>query len=569
MMYHEATACHVTGDLVELLSIFLSVLKSTRPYLQRKDVKQALIQWQERIEFAHKLLTLLNSYSPPELRNACIDVLKELVLLSPHDFLHTLVPFLQHNHCTYHHSNIPMSLGPYFPCRENLKLIGGKSNIRPPRPELNMCLLPTMVEASKGKDDVYDRMLLDYFFSYHQFIHLLCRVAINCEKFTETLVKMSVLVAYEGLPLHLALFPKLWTELCQTQSAMSKNCVKLLCEDPVFAEYIKCILMDERTFLNNNIVYTFLTHFLLKVQGQVFSEANCANLINTLITNLINQYQSLESDFSNQRIEISKASSTLNGDLRALALLLSVHTPKQLNSALIPTLQELLNKCRACQQQRNSLQEQEAKERKTKDDEGATPVKRRRVSSDEEHTVDSCISDIKTEPREALTPTSTSDNETRDSSIIDPGTEQDPPSPENSSVKEYRMEVPSSFSEDIMLATRSQHTEEQPGNGKFEECKEFKDLQTSKNSLVAEEDAEFPSTSISAVLSDLADLRGCDGQALPSQDPETSLSISCGHSRGLFSHMQQHDILDILCRTIESTIHVVTRISGKGNQAAS
>lgn len=107
MMYHEATACHVTGDLVELLSIFLSVLKATRPYLQRKDVKQALIQWQERIDFAHKLLTLLNSYSPPELRNACLDVLKELVLLSPHDFLHTLVPFLQHNHCTYHHSNIP------------------------------------------------------------------------------------------------------------------------------------------------------------------------------------------------------------------------------------------------------------------------------------------------------------------------------------------------------------------------------------------------------------------------------------------------------------------------------
>lgn len=131
------------------------------------------------------------------------------------------------------------------------------------------------------------------------------------------------------------------------------------------------------------------------------------------------------------------------------------------------------------------------------------------------------------------------------------------------------MEVPSSFSEDIMLAMRSQHTEEPSGNGKFEECKEFKDLQTSKDSIGAEEDSEFPSTSISAVLSDLADLRSCDGQALPSQDPETSLSISCGHSRGLFSHMQQHDVLDILCRTIESTIHVVTRISGKGNQAAS
>ncbi|MEJ1274326.1 ubiquitin specific peptidase 34 [Cricetulus griseus] len=467
MMYHEATACHVTGDLVELLSIFLSVLKSTRPYLQRKDVKQALIQWQERIEFAHKLLTLLNSYSPPELRNACIDVLKELVLLSPHDFLHTLVPFLQHNHCTYHHSNIPMSLGPYFPCRENIKLIGGKSNIRPPRPELNMCLLPTMVETSKGKDDVYDRMLLDYFFSYHQFIHLLCRVAINCEKFTETLVKLSVLVAYEGLPLHLALFPKLWTELCQTQSSMSKNCIKLLCEDPVFAEYIKCILMDERTFLNNNIVYTFMTHFLLKVY-----------------------------------------------------------------------------------------------------DEGATPVKRRRVSSDEEHTVDSCIGDIKADTREVLTPTSTSDNETRDSSIIDPGTEQDLPSPENGSVKEYRMEGPSSFSEDGSHI-RSQHAEEQSTSGRFDDCKEFKDLHCSKDTTLAEDESEFPSTSISAVLSDLADLRSCDGQALSSQDPEAALSLSCGHSRGLFSHMQQHDILDTLCRTIESTIHVVTRISGKGNQAAS
>uniref|UniRef100_A0A8C5SA98 Ubiquitin carboxyl-terminal hydrolase 34 n=1 Tax=Laticauda laticaudata TaxID=8630 RepID=A0A8C5SA98_LATLA len=426
-----------------------------------------------------------------------------------------------------------------------------------------------MVEANKGKDEVYDRMLLDYFFSYHQFIHLLCRVAINCEKFTETLVKMSVLVAYEGLPLHLALFPKLWTELCQSQSSMSKNCIKLLCEDPVFAEYIKCILMDERTFLNNNIVYTFLTHFLLKVQGQVFSEANCAGIINNLITNLINQYQNLESEFANQRVEIFKASSTLNGDLRALSLLLSVHTPKQLNPALIPTLQELLNKCKTCQQQKSSLQEQEAKERKTKDDEGATPVKRRRVSSDEEHTVDSCISDLKNEPREALTPTSTSDNETRDSSIIDPGTEQDLPSPENNSIKEYRMEVPSSFSEDMMLATHSHHGEEQLGSGRFEECKDMKEPSSSKDSHIIEDDTEFPSTSISAVLSDLTDLKNSESQA--SQDPESGLSLSCSHSRGLLSHMQQQhqDILDILCRTIESTIHVVTRISGKGNPAAS
>lgn len=33
----------------------------------------------------------------------------------------------------------------------------------------------------------------------------------------------GVLVAYEGLPLHLALFPKLWTELCQTQVWIRTN----------------------------------------------------------------------------------------------------------------------------------------------------------------------------------------------------------------------------------------------------------------------------------------------------------------------------------------------------------
>lgn len=58
-----------------------------------------------------------------------------------------------------------------------------------------LCRLNEALLNLQGKDDVYDRMLLDYFFSYHQFIHLLCRVAINCEKFTETLVKMS---KYQG-----------------------------------------------------------------------------------------------------------------------------------------------------------------------------------------------------------------------------------------------------------------------------------------------------------------------------------------------------------------------------------
>ncbi|KAJ4921901.1 hypothetical protein JOQ06_022044 [Pogonophryne albipinna] len=175
--------------------------------------------------------------------------------------------------------------------------------------------------SPNGKDEVYDRMLLDYFLSYHQFSHLLCRVAINCEKFTETLVKLSVLIAYEGLPLHLAIFPKLWTELCQSQSALAKTCVKLLCEDPAFSEYIKCILMDERTFLNNNVAYSFLTCFLHKVQ--VLSGPSCSNLISVLVTNLLSEQSSLQPELIAHRLELSKTSGLLNADLRALVLLLS------------------------------------------------------------------------------------------------------------------------------------------------------------------------------------------------------------------------------------------------------
>ncbi|KAF0021392.1 hypothetical protein F2P81_026355 [Scophthalmus maximus] len=51
----------------------------------------------------------------------------------------------------------------------------------------------------------------------------------------------------------------------RSSSVLAKTCVKLLCDDPAFSEYIKCILMDERMFLNSNVAYSFLTHFLHKV----------------------------------------------------------------------------------------------------------------------------------------------------------------------------------------------------------------------------------------------------------------------------------------------------------------
>nr|XP_019966509.1 PREDICTED: ubiquitin carboxyl-terminal hydrolase 34-like [Paralichthys olivaceus] len=438
-------------------------------------------------------------------------------------------------------------------------------------------------------------MLLDYFLSYHQFIHLLCRVAINCEKFTDTLVKLSVLIAYEGLPLHLALFPKLWTELCQSQSVLAKTCVKLLCDDPAFSEYIKCILMDERMFLNNNVAYSFLTYFLHKVQ--VLSAPSCSNLISVLVTNLLSEQSSLQPELAAHRLELSKTSGLLNADLRALVLLLSVQPPQVIDPALCPALQELLGRCRVCVQQRSVL-ELEAKDHKAKaEEEGATPVKRRRVSSDDDRAGDTaaplCVastssssilppcSELKPDHQEALTPTSTSDTETRDSSsLIDPGTEQDPPSPDpapssgnlDSSPKEEKMEASSSSSSSSFsssssllqeafvqgeepepprcVATGEGQREEGQGeammSGSSEEVKEEKEMAAKTSSSSApplSEDAAFPSAL--GLVGEGSE--GCSAhapQVFPSAGPPP-------------------DMLDMLYRTVEATIAIVTKLSVK------
>lgn len=203
------------------------------------------------------------------------------------------------------------------------------------------------------------------------------------------------------------------------QAVLAKSCMKLLCEDPVFSEYIKVILMDERTFLNNNTAYSFLTCFLHKVGGQsrrtpgsilpdpclwflnamfwetqvqVLSASSCSNLIDVLVTNLLNEQSSLQPELTAaQWAEFSKSSGQLNAvrththththahahwslkpllsslhqDLRVLVLLLSIHPPQSIDPALSTALQELLGRCRLCLQQRNAL-ELEAKDQKSK-----------------------------------------------------------------------------------------------------------------------------------------------------------------------------------------------------------
>ena len=84
VMYHEATACHVSGDLLELLTALLELLKclhSSRDQraehlsLARPDQKmepqnaaQVILGCKEWMDMLRKLATLLNSYNSDEMR---------------------------------------------------------------------------------------------------------------------------------------------------------------------------------------------------------------------------------------------------------------------------------------------------------------------------------------------------------------------------------------------------------------------------------------------------------------------------------------------------------------------
>lgn len=80
-MHHEATACHVSGDLLELLSILLDLMKCLRMYRENKDVRGVLLGTKEWVEILRKLATLLNTYNSSEMRASCMG--KHSILFFP------------------------------------------------------------------------------------------------------------------------------------------------------------------------------------------------------------------------------------------------------------------------------------------------------------------------------------------------------------------------------------------------------------------------------------------------------------------------------------------------------
>ncbi|KAK9875298.1 hypothetical protein WA026_007696 [Henosepilachna vigintioctopunctata] len=310
VMLHEATACHVSGDLLDILSIMLDLIRCIRTFRDTKDARSIILATKDWIEVLSKLATLLNTYNPPELRSLCIDVLKEFVLIMPSDTLSILVPLLSHCHSAFQDSHDAVPLGPYFPRRgHSIPAVAGKGGARPLRPMIQMTVPHNQLECSRGIDLEYDEALDKFYTPYHEFIDVLFRLAVNHDIVTDVLVNLSAVVGFEAVPLHSTYFPKLWLDILNTPHLDPKY-ISMLTTSNYFVDYVDAILLDERLALTVDVIYNFLVAFFPKVSAHVLSEQTLTMIDNTVVS-LSEQVSSLD---------IQKMAHRLSGNLRALIL---------------------------------------------------------------------------------------------------------------------------------------------------------------------------------------------------------------------------------------------------------
>ena len=111
-------------------------------------------------------------------------------------------------------------LGPHFPRRERRGGLScvSKSSSRPPRPMLQLAVPANQLEASHGQDPEYDRALHSHFWTYHNLVDLMVRIAVNEDTIVKMLIDLSAMVGLDGVPLHFQLFPKLWLDIYSSRN---------------------------------------------------------------------------------------------------------------------------------------------------------------------------------------------------------------------------------------------------------------------------------------------------------------------------------------------------------------
>lgn len=211
-MYHEATACHVSGDLQELLAEMVLLVGTLRVNSREQKKRPPPSALKGLADAVRRLATLLNTYNPPEMRNLSCDVLKELVRNSNLDVTSIIAPLFAHCHAQAQNSpNTVGPFGPYFP-RRGAKVpwpTTAKSNPRPPRPMVQMSV-PQSHLVQRGIDKEFDASLDAFYQPYHDFLDIMLRMAVNTGQLNDALVNLSCLAGIEATSLHFNLFPKFW-----------------------------------------------------------------------------------------------------------------------------------------------------------------------------------------------------------------------------------------------------------------------------------------------------------------------------------------------------------------------
>ncbi|CAG0880480.1 unnamed protein product [Cyprideis torosa] len=305
VMFYEATACHVHGELCDVINIIVSCIRAARAVQDSNvDIGPPLAAIPDRCDTIRKLAFLLNTYVPNTIRLAVIDLLREFTVLFPKDTIATLTPHMLSCHLAWRQGSARetsvnphhVAMGPYFPRRGDTT---GPTNprhaSRPSRPLFQMSLPPDSVDAPKGVDPEYDKALREWFYPYYQLIDIMCRVAINHGIMSQGLVSVNSMVGVEAAALHLPLFPKLWLDVHNAKNLDKRLCAMILSSE-YLSEYMEAVLLEERPSLTNNIIFKFMCTFLPHIADRILND-RVETLFNNLCDMLMHKYKTATDDY--------------------------------------------------------------------------------------------------------------------------------------------------------------------------------------------------------------------------------------------------------------------------------
>ncbi|XP_035782430.1 ubiquitin carboxyl-terminal hydrolase puf-like isoform X2 [Anopheles albimanus] len=294
-MYHEATACHVYGDLQELLNEVILLVSTLRVSCREQKKRPPPALMKGLPEAIRRLATLLNTFNPPEMRNLALEVLKELVKCAPPDIITTvLAPLLTNCHAPHVHHLVHQQagsnpsaaaaaaaaaavahaaatvgpLGSYFP-RRGMKATWppvSKNTPRPPRPMVQMNIPQSQI-CEKGLDKDFDLALELFYRPYHEFLDIMFRVAVTANYFNEQLVHLSLLAGIEAVVLHFNIFAKFWVGIYNNKTTHRYS--EMLIKNPLLIDYIDNVLRDERLSLNDPIIANFIEIYYPKIKSRL------------------------------------------------------------------------------------------------------------------------------------------------------------------------------------------------------------------------------------------------------------------------------------------------------------